>query len=372
METRLLSDTERLDWLRLFRSRNVGPATFQVLLSRLGSIEEAIAQAPSLSRRGGRKRAIDIVAKEEAAAEVEALDRLGGRMIALCEPDYPEPLAAIADPPPVISVLGNPALLSQNAVGIVGARNASAAGRRFCRTIAQELSGAGLVVASGMARGIDTAAHQGAMENGTVAVVAGGVDIVYPAENQSLYDSLIEKGAVVSEQRLGTKPTARHFPPRNRIISGLSLGVLVVEAAPRSGSLITARMALEQGREVFAVPGGPGDPRHQGTNQLIRDGAVLVESANDITGLLAASAVPVKTPVSAPEIVPQPPPETTPKNEEYARGTLLELLGPTPVSVDELLRECQLSPAAGLAALLELELAGRIERHPGNRVSKAS
>lgn len=367
-----LSSDERIDRLRLIRSQNVGPATFFALMAHFGNAAEALAAAPDLSRRGGRKRAIRLADRATVEAEIEALDRLGGVLIALGEPDYPAPLAAIADPPPLIQVLGDPSLLRRDCIGMVGARNASAAGRRFARDMAAGLGESGLIVVSGMARGIDTAAHQGALRAGTVAVVAGGVDAVYPRENQPLYEDLLAQGAVIGEQPLGTQPVARHFPPRNRLISGLSLGIVVVEAAPRSGSLITARMALEQGREVFAVPGSPLDPRYRGTNGLIRDGAILTEGVEDILAQLGAMKSSHGQKIPAPENPAQlieKPPEI---EVSEAQGVIENLLGPVPVSIDELLRECQVSHAVMITVLLELELAGRLERHPGNRVSLVS
>ena len=276
-----LSEAERFDWLRLIRSENVGPRTFFQLIDHLGTAAAALDAAPELSRRGGRKRAIRIADPDRLATEMEALDQADARMIALCEPDYPEALAAIHDPPPLITVRGNVSLLSRRSVGMVGARNASAGGCRFAREMAAGLGAGGLSVISGMARGIDTASHEGALATGTVAVLAGGVDNTYPPENAELHERIAAEGAVISEQPMGLQPTARHFPPRNRLISGLALGVLVVEAAPRSGSLITARMALEQGREVFAVPGSPRDPRALGANKLIREGATLTENRNN-------------------------------------------------------------------------------------------
>ena len=364
-----LTDDGRLDWLRLARSENVGPATFFALLRHFGSASDAIAGAAELSLRGGRQRAIRIASRDEAARERDALAAAGGRLIAWADDDYPEPLASIHDPPPIVSVLGHPHLLKGRAIAIVGARNASAAGRRFAREIAAELGRAGLVVVSGMARGIDTAAHEGALASGTVSVVAGGVDVVYPPENAGLYESLVAQGAVLTEQPFGTRPVAQHFPRRNRLVSGLAMGVLVVEAAERSGSLITARMALEQGREVFAVPGSPLDPRCKGTNDLIRRGATLTESAQDV---LDAFQGQMRPPLREPER--SPPSRATPCNLEEkdlaaARPYLLEALGPTPVAVDDLVRECQLSAAVVLTVLLELELAGRVERHPGGRFS---
>ncbi|MDA1324936.1 MAG: DNA-processing protein DprA [Proteobacteria bacterium] len=368
----IFSSEERLNRLRLIRSQNVGPATFFALMDRFTSAAEALAAAPELSRRGGRKRAIRLADRAAVEAEIEALHQLGGRLITLGESDYPSPLAVIADPPPLIQVMGDVSLLGRDCIGIVGARNASAAGRRFTRDIAADLGACDLVVASGMARGIDTAAHQGALKTGTIAVVAGGVDVTYPRENQPLYEDLLDHGAVIAEQPLGTQPIARHFPPRNRLISGLSLGVLVIEAAPRSGSLITARMALEQGREVFAVPGSPLDPRYRGTNGLIRDGAVLTESVDDVIENLEAMKSSAGRKGSPGEKLRQP--VDIPNEIEVSRAQtlILELLGPVPVSVDELLRECQLSHALMVMVLLELELAGRLERHPGNRVSLVS
>lgn len=371
-EPATVTSEERLNRLRLIRSQNVGPATFFALMAHFDSAAAALAAAPDLSRRGGRKQAIRLADRAAVEAEIEALHRIGGRLIALGEADYPAALAAIPDPPPLIQVLGDVSLLGRDGIGVVGARNASAAGRRFTREMAADLGKRDFVVTSGMARGIDTAAHQGALGCGTIAVVAGGVDVAYPRENQPLYEDLRAHGAIVSEQPLGTEPVAGHFPPRNRLISGLSLGLLVVEAAPRSGSLITARMALEQGREVFAVPGSPLDPRYRGTNGLIRGGAVLTESVDDIMENLGAMKSAAARPDSRPEFsvqLTEIPGET---EVSQAQSTILGLLGPVPVSIDELLRECQLSHAVTVTVLLELELAGRLERHPGNRVSLVS
>ena len=364
-----MSVEERLSRLRLIRSQNVGPATFHALMAHFHSAIEALEAAPDLARRGGRGRAIRLARRDDAEQEIESLDRLGGHLIVWGETHYPVALADIPDPPPVLQVLGDMNLAQQNCIGMVGARNASAAGRQFAREISANLGQNGFVIVSGMARGIDTAAHEGALATGTLAVVAGGVDVVYPPENQGLYEDMVAQGTVLSEQPLGTRPTARHFPPRNRLISGLSLGVLVVEAAPRSGSLITARMALEQGRTVFAVPGSPMDPRYRGTNGLIRDGAVLTETGTDILDHLGA----VTNFNTQKFVEPSPEPETIDiageKDALEGQNVILNLLSPVPVSVDELLRRCQLSPAVVITVLLELELAGRLERHPGNRVS---
>lgn len=372
-ETNPLTDAERLDWLRLARCENIGPRTFLALMAHYGNAAEALAAVPELARRGGggRRRRIKLADAEDIEREIDAVAAMGGRLIALCEPDYPDTLAAIDDPPPLICVRGDAERLKGKCVAVVGARNASAAGLRLTRDLAGGLSEAGFIVVSGLARGTDTAAHQASLGGGTVAVMAGGLDVVYPPENETLYEDVITRGAAVSERPPGTVPTARHFPPRNRLISGLSMGILVVEAALRSGSLITARMALEQGREVFAVPGSPLDPRCRGANDLIRQGATLTESADDIVSALSGI-------FRRPSVAPQQPELFSQNNDlndgselTEARADIMEKLGPTPVAVDELVRECQLSASIAMTVLLELELAGRLERHPGHRVSLA-
>jgi DNA processing protein len=365
---RELSPTERLDWLRLIRTENVGPVTFRHLLTRFGSAVSALAALPDLAHRGGRAQPLKVYPRSAAEREAAELARINGRLIAFIEPDYPSPLAALDDAPPVIAVLGQAQVLTRPAVAIVGARNASANGRHFAGKLAQEIGAGGYTIASGLARGIDAAAHQAALPTGTVAVVAGGIDVIYPPENEALYHAIAERGAVVAEMPLGTVPQARHFPRRNRLISGLSLGVVVVEAALRSGSLITARFALEQGREVFAVPGSPLDPRSAGANGLIREGATLIENGSDVLSALRASKPPLS---SRDELQFAPPPGSDPAEREVAaaRPVLLDLLSLEPVVVDELLRACPFSPAAVQTVLLELELAGRLARHPGNRVS---
>jgi DNA processing protein len=319
------------------------------------------------------------MSRRDAEAEFAALDRLGAAILCWGEPDYPATLAAVEDAPPVLTVLGNPALLHAPMVAVVGARNASANGRRIANELAAGLGEAGVVVVSGMARGIDAAAHLGALDSGSAAVVAGGADIVYPEENRGLYDALVERGVVVAELPLGTEPQARHFPRRNRIISGMARGVVVVEAAAKSGSLITARFALEQGREVFAVPGSPLDPRCRGCNDLLRNGATLTETAADILiqlGPLLQSEMPPPRPRERnlqPRLPLVPAAPSLPAGpqipEDAALELLIEKLSPTPVAVDELVRQCHLSAASIATLLLELELAGRIERHPGNLVS---
>ncbi len=356
--------TDRLDRLRLIRSENVGPVTFRERLRHFGSAAAALDALPSLAARGGRRR-IKICAKSVATEEIETLERLGGRHIFLGEADYPEALAALEEAPPALLAMGNIHLLQRKAVAIVGARNASTNGRRIARDIAAGVAEAGLSVVSGMARGIDAAAHAGALEGGTVAVLAGGPDVVYPKENQALYDDICARGAIVTEMPPGLEPQARHFPRRNRIISGLALAVVVVEAALRSGSLITARLANEQGREVLAVPGSPLDPRCRGANGLIRAGATLVESADDV--LMAVQAMrgdfisePDKTAFDGAGAEPADDIPAT------ARARVIEALGPTPAPVDEIIRDLGIAPQKVLTVLLELELAGRLERHPGN------
>ena len=286
-----LSPTQRLDWLRLIRTDNVGPITFRQLLARFGGAAEALAALPDLSRRGGRSRPLKPYAKSAAEREIEELAALDGRLVCWGEPGYPPPLAAVEDLPPVIMVRGFPHLFEQRCLAIVGARNASLNGRKMAQILAQALGEAGFVIASGMARGIDASAHAGSLASGTIAVLAGGIDVIYPQENRQLYADICSQGAVISERPMGAVAQSRDFPRRNRIIAGLALGVVVVEAAHRSGSLITARLALEQGREVFAVPGSPLDPRCRGTNHLLRQGAVLTESAQDVVDALARCCV---------------------------------------------------------------------------------
>jgi DNA processing protein len=343
-----------------------------MLLERFGTAESAIEALPGLASRAGRGRPPSIPSKAIIEAEVERIQRHGGQLIAACEPDYPEALAAIEDAPPVIVVGRNAALLQRPCIAIVGARNASLNGRRIAGKLAADLSDAGLVVVSGLARGIDTQAHRAALARGTIGVVAGGIDVAYPSENASLQAEIFEKNCLVSELPLGTEPIARHFPRRNRIISGLAPGVIVVEAARHSGSLITARMALEQGRDVFAVPGSPLDPRAQGANNLIRDGAILTETADDVLRELSMERIKPVHRISA-QTDHHPAPQDGADGElDEARHLVLEALGPSPIAVDELVRDCQVSLPVVLTILLELELAGRLERQSGHQVSLIS
>ena len=358
---------ERLARLRLARSEGVGPRTFARLIDHCGTAGAALAALPEMSARGGRGKPLRPCPAEDAAEEIAAVEALGGRLMVLGEDGYPDALSAIADPPPALAVLGDARMLGRVVVAVVGARNASAAGRKLARGLAGGLGAAGVVVGSGLARGIDGAAHEGALATGTIAVLAGGVDVPYPREHAGLHRRIAETGAVISEHRPGTVPMARHFPARNRLISGLALGVVVVEATPRSGSLITARMANEQGRMVFAVPGSPLDPRARGTNDLLRQGAALAENADDVIAGIRGMA-PRPAPVEAAEA---PVPEAA-EPGEAARAMLTARLGQTPLTVDELVRECQLSAATVQTILLELELAGRVARQPGNRVCLAA
>ena len=361
-----LNERERLAWLRLARTENVGPVTFRNLLARFGTASVALEELPRMAQRGGGKNFV-LPPEDEAARELEALAKLDGRLIAACEAEYPAGLKALEAPPPVISVLGHPHLLQKEMIAIVGARNASALARKFADMLARDLGFAGIVVVSGLARGIDAAAHEAALAVGTIGVVAGGVDIIYPPENDRLYAAIRNQGVVVSEMRLGEAPQARHFPRRNRIISGLSRGVVVVEAAEKSGSLITAAYAVEQGREVFAVPGSPLDPRAKGANRLIKDGATLTESAQDILSVLAPM---LGSGFEEPDSL-SPTPATTALEAEAdrIRARVEEALSPAPVEIDELIRQLGAPVAAVLTVILELELAGRCQRHPGNRVS---
>ncbi len=360
--------------LRLIRTESIGPITYRQLMARFGSASAALEALPDLARKGGRK--LSIAGAGAAEDEIAALEAIGGRMIFIGTPDYPVLLAAMESAPPVLSLRGDAGLLERPAVAIVGARNASAAGVRFARMIAAELAEAELVVVSGLARGIDAAAHQGALEGGTIAVVAGGVDVAYPPENAVLMAQLAERGLIVAEQRMGVEPQARHFPRRNRIIAGLAAGTLVVEGAPKSGSLITARLAAEAGREVMAVPGSPLDPRAQGCNLLIREGATLVQSAADVVEALSAfsaesgagSQLGLRYQASeAPGWYDAVAAEAGPE----ARAAVEGLLSPTPVAVDELVRLSGLAAAAVATVLLDMELEGGLLRHAGGRVALA-
>lgn len=359
-----MPDGADIAWLRLARSEGIGPVTFARLIETYGKAERALAAIPGLARKGGRRTPLRICPLEDAEREVAAAAAIGARLLTWGDPDFPALLRAVDPAPPLIYVLGDPRLLARPAIAVVGARNASAGGRKLAEDIAAGLGQAGVTVVSGLARGIDTAAHHGALATGTAAVLAGGVDNVYPPENARLHAQIAAEGVVVSEMPPGTTPQAAHFPRRNRIISGLALGSVIVEAAIGSGSLITARQALEQNREVFAVPGSPIDPRSRGCNDLIRQGAVLTESADDILQVIrSARPLVLREPDAAPIGAPED------DDVDSARPAIIELLGPTPVSLDDLIRRSGFAPQVVLAILLELELAGRLHRSPGQRVA---
>lgn len=358
-----MSELERFDRLRLIRSPRIGPITFRQLMARFGSASEALRAVPHLAARGGGAASVaDGAAVEQ---EIARSRTLGARYLMVGDRDYPSLLDEMDGAPPALIVRGDVTVLARPCIAMVGARNASAAACRLARSMAQELGERGAVVVSGLARGIDTAAHHGSVGTGTIGVIACGIDIVFPPENAALQEQVAQEGLLVTEHPPGTQPLARHFPARNRIIAGLAAGTVVVEAAPKSGSLITARLAGDAGREVMAVPGSPLDPRAQGCNQLIREGATLVQNGADVMeaigtidprmvrqGSLDFAGAPVSSDVSASD-----------------RAELVGLLGPAPVPVDELIRLSGLSPAVVQTVLLELELAARLERHAGGRVS---
>jgi DNA processing protein len=381
-------EQETIDRLRLARAEGVGPVTYRRLLARFNTAGAALKALPRLARAGGKANPPAIPTEAEAIDELRRTTQLGAQLLMLGDAAYPPLLALLDDAPPVIAVQGDASLLTLRAVALVGGRNASINGRRIAEDLAAELAGAGLIVVSGMARGIDAAAHAGALSTGrTVAVVAGGLDCPYPAEHAELQRRIAATGAVVTEAPPGTVPQARHFPRRNRIIAGLSLGVVVVEAALRSGSLITAKLAVEAGREVFAVPGSPLDPRSRGTNDLIRQGAALIETAADVLANLPPHDGTPLSPLFPPSPLFQTPDapdaaaglaEPAPSGIDFRDSALdraaiqaqvLDLLGPSPTPVDAVVRRCQFSAPAIMAALLELELAGRVETLPGGRVA---
>lgn len=349
--------------LRLIRSANVGPVTYAHLVERFGTAEAALEALPELAARGGG-RAPKLADLGFVRREMEQVERLGARYLFLGDGDYPALLAETESAPPALIVRGDIALAGRTVVAMVGARNASAAACRFARQLAIGLGEAGAVVVSGLARGIDTAAHVGSIGKGTIGVIASGIDVTFPPENRDLQEQVATQGLLVAEQPPGTEPLARFFPSRNRIIAGLALGTVVVEAAPRSGSLITARLANEAGREVMAVPGSPLDPRAQGCNLLIREGATLVQSVEDI--LESVRPIDLRA-LRSPGSGYSAGPPGDPGDAE--RRTVTGLLGPVPVAVDELIRQAGLAPAVVQTVLLELELAGRLERHAGGRVS---
>ena len=360
-----LSQEEAFARIRLLRSPNIGPVSYRQLLGRFGTAAEAVAALPTLAARGGAPyRPVDA---DRVSKEIAAVRRAGARYLFHDSADYPPLLRETDGAPPILTVRGDAALAARPCLAMVGARNASAAAVKLARDFAAGLAEAGVVVVSGLARGIDGAAHRGALNGGTIGVIASGIDITYPPEHADLQEEVATRGLLLAEQPPGTEPLARHFPSRNRIIAGIAAATLVVEAAPRSGSLITARLAGEFGREVMAIPGSPLDPRSHGCNQLIRDGAVLVQSVDDIVELLSGFAGSPRGPLreAALDYLPAEEPASDPAD-------IAGLLAMAPVAVDELIRQSGESPAAVQLALLELEIAGRLVRHAGGRVSLAS
>lgn len=397
-----LSDAQRLDWLRLIRTEGVGPRSFRTLINRFGGAAAALEALPALTGRQGRR--VEPPSRMQAEDEVAALARLGGRLLATGEPDFPRLLQATDAAPPLIALRGDPKILARPAIAIVGSRNASTAGLAFTERLARGLGESGLAVISGLARGIDARAHKASLHTGTVAVMAGGQDRIYPASHAALVDAILgEGGAVVAEMPIGWEARGRDFPRRNRIISGLAYGTIVVEAARRSGSLITARYALEQNREVFAVPGSPLDPRAEGTNDLIRQGATLVADIDHVLAVIGPiidrgpdpDAAPAR---ERPDFAEQPDfwdeidldgradlldgsarmaagpdaPAVEPEEPTDDRQKIIALLGPSPVGTDELARSAGVGARVVQTVLLELELDGRIERHGSGAVSLLS
>jgi DNA processing protein len=363
---RQLSDLERLNWLRLSQSENVGPITFQQLVSRFGTATAAIDALPELSQRGGLRRSLKICSVEQAETMFARAAKYDATFVGINERGYPPALVHIPSAPPLLCVSGNLDLAQMSSIGIVGARNASALGLKFTRAIARALTDAGLLVVSGLARGIDTAAHEASVDVHTAAVIAGGIDNYYPPENEKLQRQIAERGLLITEMPIGTAPKSEHFPRRNRIISGMSRAIIVVEAALRSGSLITARFAAEQGRDVFAVPGSPLDPRAEGTNRLIKDGATMLTSIDELITSLGEMQATPRTQLLEPDVLFNEMPISV---GEAERDHVFGLLSPTALETDDIIRESGMSADQVLAVLLELEIAGRAMRHAGGRVS---
>ncbi len=364
----MISDGERLNWIRLARTHGIGPVSFFPLIRRFGSAGAALDALPELSNRSRRARPLQPPPPEEVEQELKAAHRYGARIVLSSEPDYPPLLRDLEPPPPVLTLLGDASLAARPTVAIVGARNASAAGRKIARDMVAELGRNGFSIVSGLALGIDGEAHAASLESGTVAVLGGAIDHVYPPQHKRLYAEIASSGLIVSESPFGYRAKAQDFPRRNRIITGMSMGVVVVEAAERSGSLISARVAGEQGREVMAVPGSPLDPRAAGTNSLLHQGATLVRHADDVLDILATLD---RRSVSAPP--PRPfeydPEAGVPSESELQRVT--EALSPHPMPIDEIARASSLSAARCAAVLLELELSGEAQTLPGGLAAKA-
>ena len=365
MKLQTLSFNERRDWLRLTRTQNVGPVAFRDLLKRYGTATQALEALPSLIRR----KSISPPSLSQVEAEMDACDNLGIKLIAACEPDFPKYLRAINPPPPIISVWGHSQILHKKCIAIIGSRNSSALGLKFAASMAHDLGDAGYIIVSGLARGIDASAHHASLETGTVAVLGGGIDHIYPRQNTELYEQIQHRGALISESPLGYRASARDFPRRNRIISGLCLGVVVIEAAERSGTLITARYALEQNREVMAAPGSPLDPRTKGCNRLIQQGAALIETAQDVINVIENIRTPM---MMEPNDGYEPHPfdyNAAQKDIEAAGSILKSLLSATPTPRDDIIRASGLTAAIVNAALLEMELNADILVEADGRVA---
>ncbi len=368
-------DQKKIDWLRLSRSQNVSRGIFFHLINIFGNPKNALENIGEFSLKGGRDKPIVVCSLAQAEKELELSTKIGAQILLYCDQNYPKPLKEIPDPPPLITALGNIDLLHKNILAIVGPRNASFNGCKFARKIASELGEHNFIISSGLARGIDTAAHLGSIETGTIAVIAGGIDNIYPKENENLYYEIAKKGVIVSEIPFGMPPHGGNFPQRNRIISGLSLGVVVVEATLKSGTLITARLALEQNREIFAVPGSPFDPRCQGTNRLIKQGAKLIENVNDIIeDLIIATDQTNNMKFMEPESAGFSGFSTRKPSEDdidRARKLILSKIDYTAISADEIIAELQIPAQIVSIALVQLELADRIENKNGKVCLKA-
>lgn len=359
--------------LRLIRSANIGPVTYAHLIKRFGNAEKALEAIPDLARRGGA-RAPQMASSEAIHSELEDVEAQNAKLLFMDDREYPSQLAELSNAPPVLIYRGSLDHLNKPAISIVGARNASAAACRFARELANSLNNSGATIVSGLARGIDTAAHQGSIQKSTIGVIAGGIDVFFPPENAELQKRIADEGLLLSEQPPGTEPRARHFPYRNRIIAGLSKGTVVVEAAPRSGSLITARLAAEAGRHVMAVPGSPLDPRSRGCNSLIREGATLIQSADDVTELVRHIDVRAEATDKRYQTGLEDNKLNVGEQENHSatnadRRVISNLMSLTPIGKDELIRQSGISPSAIQLVLLEMELAGKIVRHAGGRVS---
>ncbi|MBO1040129.1 DNA-processing protein DprA [Brucella pituitosa] len=370
-----LSERQRINWLRLIRTENIGPVAFRDLILFCGSAANAIERLPDLNIRGGGSRPVRVSSLDDAERELEAIEHMGARLVGMGEPDYPQQLKNCEAPPPLVTIKGDANVFRKPPVAIVGSRNASVVGARFTEKLARDLGDAGFAIVSGLARGIDAAAHKASMASGTIAVLAGGLDRPYPPENLPIYRAIPENGgALITEMPMGAEPRARDFPRRNRIIAGLSLGLIVIEAAERSGSLISARMAGEMGRTVFAVPGSPLDPRARGTNALLKQGATLVTGADDVIESLAplmpdGSTVPNPIQIDLLNQLDEEPAVLQPITTDMERDLMVDALGPVPIDVDALVRHVGISAGSAQLILLELDLAGRLLRYPGNQVA---